>query len=86
MVDVSLGGKMNDGVDAVLPQQILEADDHGCFESHAERFMHHIHDADAAAVSGRLHLDETLGVDAEVAGAPAFKPKMLLGLRSGPGG
>ena len=71
--------------DAVA-QQVLEPDDHGRLQAHAERFVHHIHNADAPAVGGRLDLDESLVVHAKMAGTPALEPKMFLGLRGGPGG
>ncbi len=69
-----------------MAQQILEADDHGRLKTHAERLVHHIHDADAASVGERLHLHESLIVDGEMAGTPAFESEVFLGLRSRPGG
>jgi hypothetical protein len=69
-----------------VAQQILEPDDHRRLEAHAERLVDDVQDADAAAVGERLHLDEALGVDREMAGAPAFEAVMFLGLGGRPGG
>jgi len=43
----------------------------GRLQAHAERLVHHVHDANAAPVGERLHLNESLVVDGEMAGTPS---------------
>jgi len=65
-----------------MAQQILEADDHGRLKTHAERLVHHIHDADAASVGERLHLHDPSLSTEKWPGTPAVLNPSVPGLRS----
>ena len=88
LVALLLDGAHEDVVelDHPMSQQVLEADDHRCLQAHPQRLVDHVHDANAATGGERLHLDETIVVDREMAGTPALESIMILRLRGRPGG
>ena len=73
-------------LDDAVPEQILEADDEGRLQAHAQRFLDHIDHPDAAVVGLGLHVDEALLVHREMPRAPALKTVVLLGFRGRPTG
>ena len=89
----TLVGLLGDGlaegfveVDDAVAEQVLEADDHGGLQAHAERLFHDVHDADGTAVAQRLDGDLAIGIDLVMAGTPAFEAVEILGFIDGPGG
>ena len=73
-------------LDDPVAEQVLEADHHRGLQAHAERLVDHVEHPDAAAVGQRLDVDEPLGIDRKMPGAPALKTVVFLGFGGRPGG